>query len=115
MNPVSGIETFYHSPFLPWAVLPKLQCSRYALRVGSATVPVVKVIRFLIYPVAKPLAWCLDRALGRELASTYSSAEMLKLLQIHVQENIIDPETAGAMTGALTYKVILSQLENFLD
>lgn len=54
--------------------------------------------------MAAPLAWCLDVALGRELASTYSNAEMLKLLQIHVQENVIDKETAGAMTGALTYK-----------
>ena len=35
---------------------------------------------------------------------------MLKLLQIHVQENVIDQETAGAMTGALTYKVITSSL-----
>lgn len=115
MNTVSGIEIFYHSRSLPWTALPKHQCSRYALRVGSATVPVVKVIRFLIYPIAKPLAWCLDKALGRELASTYSSAEILKLLQIHVQENIIDQETAGAMTGALTYKVIFSQLGNALD
>jgi hypothetical protein len=63
------------------------------------------VIRFIFYPLAKPLAWCLDQALGRELATTYSNAEMLKLLQIHVQENMIDQETAGAMTGALTYKV----------
>jgi CBS domain-containing protein len=31
---------------------------------------------------------------------------MIKLLQIHVQENVIDSETAGAMTGALTYKNI---------
>ena len=76
------------------------------MRIGSATVPLVKIIRFFIFPIAQPLAWCLDKALGRELASTYSSAEMLKLLQIHVQENIIDQETAGAMTGALTYKVI---------
>ena len=64
----------------------------------------MKVIRFFVYPIAAPLAWTLDKALGRELASTYSSTEMIKLLQIHVQENIIDSETAGAMTGALTYK-----------
>lgn len=32
---------------------------------------------------------------------------MMKLLQIHVQENVIDKETAGAMAGALTYKSIL--------
>lgn len=83
-----------------------IQCSRYALRIGSATIPLVKIIRFILYPVAKPLAWCLDVSLGAELATTYSSAEMMKLLQIHVQQNVIDQETAGAMTGALTYKNI---------
>jgi hypothetical protein len=43
--------------------------------------------------------------LGRELASTYSSAEMMHLLTIHVKENVIDQEAANTMTGALTYKV----------
>jgi metal transporter CNNM len=46
----------------------------------------------------------LDKALGKELATTYSSAEMLKLLQIHVQEEVLDKDTAVAMTGALKYK-----------
>ena len=59
----------------------------------------------IFFPVTKPLAYCLDFFLGKELATTYSSAEMMKLLQIHVQQNVIDQETAGAMTGALTYKV----------
>ena len=69
--------------------------------------PIVKVIRFILYPVAGPLGKILDFSLGRELATTYSNAEMMKLLQIHVQENVIDQETAGAMQGALTYKVRL--------
>lgn len=89
--------------FLTLVVL--LQCSRYALRIGSATVPLVKVIRFVLFPLAKPLAYGLDVALGKELATTYSSAELLKLLQIQLRQNMIDQETAGAMTGALTYKV----------
>jgi metal transporter CNNM len=81
-----------------------LKCSRYALRIGSMAVPLVRIIRAIFYPIAKPLAYGLDVALGAELATTYSSAEMMKLLQIHVQQNVIDQETAGAMTGALTYK-----------
>jgi hypothetical protein len=86
-------------------ILLLFQCSRYALRIGSLAIPLLKVIRFILYPVAGPLGKLLDVALGRELATTYSNAEMLKLLQIHVQENAMDLETAGAMTGALTYKV----------
>jgi len=85
-------------------IAPQAICSRYALQIGSKTVPLVKVIMFLIYPVAKPLAFVLDKALGEELATTYSGAEMLKLLQIHVQEEVLDKDTAVVMTGALKYK-----------
>ncbi|KAG7347168.1 membrane protein [Nitzschia inconspicua] len=85
-------------------ILPQALCSRYPLQIGSTTLPIVKVIRVLLYPFAYPLAKCLDWILGRELASTYSNAEMMHLLKIHVQENIIDQEAANAMTGALTYK-----------
>ena len=81
------------------------KCARHGLTIGSKTVPLVKIIIFILYPVAKPLAFCLDFALGAELATIYSNSEMTKLLQIHVQHNVIDKETAGAMTGALTYKV----------
>ena len=81
------------------------QCSRYPLRIGSATIPIVKVIRVFMFPFAFPLAICLDCLLGRELATTYTNAEMMQLLKIHVDENVIDQEAANAMTGALTYKV----------
>ena len=85
-------------------IIPQALCSRHALYVGSKTVPLVKVIMVLVYPIAFPLAFCLDKALGSELATTYSSAEMLKMLQIHVQEDALDKDTAVAMTGALKYK-----------
>lgn len=85
-------------------IIPQAVCSRYALQIGSKTVPLVKVIMFLVYPIAAPLAFGLDKALGSELATTYSSAEMLKMLQIHVQEDVLDKDTAVAMTGALKYK-----------
>lgn len=85
-------------------ILPQALCSRYALAIGSRTVPIVRVIMILFYPVAFPLAFGLDKALGDELATTYSNAEMLQLLQIHVQEGELDKDTADAMTGALKYK-----------
>jgi metal transporter CNNM len=56
-------------------------------------VPLVRVVIFLFYPVAFPLSWCLDKAMGKEIATTYSTSEMMKLLQIHVMENVLDAET----------------------
>lgn len=87
-------------------ILPQALCSRYALRIGSAAVPTVKVIKFLLYIFTYPLAKGLDLLLGRELATTYSNTEMIELLNVHLKANIIDQDEANAMAGALTYKNI---------
>ena len=87
-------------------ILPQALCARYALEIGSRAIPIVKVVLVLFFPVAGPLAFLLDKMLGNELATTYSSSEMRKLLQIHVAEGRFDQETAEAMTGALKYKEI---------
>jgi metal transporter CNNM len=86
-------------------IIPQAICSRYALEIGSRTVPLTKIFLFLFWPITAPMAYVLDKALGDELATTYSAAEMKKLLQIHVAEGRFDQETAEAMKGALAYKV----------
>lgn len=85
-------------------IVPQAACQRYSLEVGSTMVPVVRVIMVLLLPVSYPISKGLDYFLGAELATTYSSSEMIKLLQIHVQEEILDPDTATAMKGALKFK-----------
>ncbi|GKY95998.1 hypothetical protein MPSEU_000560300 [Mayamaea pseudoterrestris] len=82
-------------------IIPQALCSRYSLAIGSASVPMVRCVMVFLFPIAYPLSWVLDKALGSEIATTYSTAELMKLLQIHVTENALDPETAVAMTGAL--------------
>lgn len=86
-------------------ILPQALCSRYALEIGSRTLPLTKIFLFLFWPICAPLAYVLDKFLGDELATTYSAAEMKKLLQIHVAEGRFDQETAETMKGALAYKV----------
>ncbi len=103
-----GIVGFFASTFLILIfgeIIPQATCSRYPLLIGSQVVPVVRVFIVLFYPITAPLAFILNKALGREVATTYNQSEMLKLLQIHVQEQVLDKETAGAMEGALKYKV----------
>jgi metal transporter CNNM len=85
-------------------ILPQAACARYALAIGSASSPLVKFVVCLFYPIAKPLAIILDYVLGQELLTIYNETEMLKFLQIHVDENAIDKETAATMGGALKYK-----------
>lgn len=86
-------------------IVPQAICSRYGLEIGSFLIPLFRVVTVLLWPFTAPLAFCLDKTLGEELATTYSSSEMRKLLQIHVDEGRFDKETAVAMTGALQYKV----------
>ena len=62
----------------------------------------MRILIVLFYPFAIPPAFVLNALLGNELATTYSSAEMRKLLEIHVAEGRFDAETADAMTGALS-------------
>lgn len=98
-------------------IIPQAACSRYALQIGSKTVPLVKVIMCIFYPAAAPLAWALNKALGHEIGTVYSKAEMLKLLEIHVSEGAFDKQVGTAMTGALKYqdvtvKEVMTPLEN---
>ena len=86
-------------------IIPQAACSRYALQVGKLTIPLVKVIMVLFYPLAAPLAYVLDKVLGHELGTTYSKDEMSKLLEIHVKEGRFNQETGTAMAGALKYQV----------
>jgi len=98
-------------------ILPQAACSRHALRVGYRTVPLVKVIIIIFFPIAGPLAFVLDKLLGHEIGTTYSKAEMRKLLEIHVKQGRFDHETGTAMKGALNYQdmtvsEVMTPLEN---
>ena len=75
-------------------ILPQAVCSRHALRsvpalrcrwlthtlsvigVGAATVWIVKIFVFLMFPIAWPLSWLLDKLLGAEVGQVYSKAEV---------------------------------------
>jgi len=87
-------------------ILPQAACSRYALQIGSRAIPLIKVIMCLMLPLSAPMGWALDKMLGHELGTTYSKAEMTKLLEIHVKEGRFNEETGTAMAGALLYQDI---------
>jgi metal transporter CNNM len=85
-------------------IMPQAIIAKYALEIGSRSVPLVTAMLYILYPFAYPLAFCLNKMLGNELPTTYSNAELTKLLEIHVAEGKVDAEIADAMTGALKFK-----------
>ena len=85
-------------------IIPQALCSRFALQVGEKTVPLVKVIMFLLYPLCKPMSMVLNKVLGHEVGTQYSSSEMAKLIEMHVARGELEGATGAAMTGALRYR-----------
>jgi metal transporter CNNM len=85
-------------------IIPQAVCSRFALEIGSRAVPIVKLLIALFFPIAYPLAWMLNKALGHELGTIYSKAEFVKLLEIHAERGGFNKEMTSAMTGALKYQ-----------
>jgi metal transporter CNNM len=57
-------------------IIPQASCQRHGLRVGSFFVPAVRVLIFLFYPFAKPIAAMLDRMLGAEIGVLYKREEV---------------------------------------
>ncbi len=57
-NLTSGLVGFFVSTFvivLFGEIMPQAMCSRHALKVGAMSIPLVKVIILIMYPVAKPV------------------------------------------------------------
>lgn len=86
-------------------IVPQAAFSRYALQVGAATAWLVKFFMVLLYPACKPIAMCLDKALGAEMPTIYSKKELALILQEHQksEDSAIDADDATIAIGALTY------------
>lgn len=70
-------------------IIPQAYFSRHALRVASLLSPVLRLYQILLYPVAKPSAWMLDKWLGKESVDYLPEEELMDILQQHTRA----PET----------------------
>ena len=85
-------------------IVPQSACSRYSLQIGSRSVPVVKVLLVLFWPIAKPLSMMLDFFLGEEIGTVHSKRELMRLLHIHVREGALKKEEGDVVAGALKFR-----------
>ena len=98
-------------------IIPQALCSRHALYIGSRCIPLVKVIIFILWVLAKPVSMVLDRWLGEEIGTIHSRRELMKMLDIHVKKDALDAEEGEIMYGAMSYKdkeaqEIMTPIEN---
>jgi len=86
-------------------IIPQAIFSRFALRLGASTVWLVRAFIFLLFPIAYPLSWLLDKALGEELGTIWSKKEIEEIIKHHedAEESEIDADEERIMLGALAF------------
>ncbi|MFH1822400.1 MAG: hemolysin family protein [Patescibacteria group bacterium] len=86
-------------------VLPQAIFSRYALKLGAKMVWLVRILNFIIYPVCKPMAYGLDKMLGKEIPTVYSKKELIKLVEHHekIKLSEVDKDEKRIVKGALSF------------
>lgn len=66
--------------------------------------PLVRCIMLVLFPITKPLAFCLDVVLGQEFGTIYSKNELVQMLKIHERAGQLDGADIQEVEGALRYK-----------
>eukprot|EP00744_Colponema_vietnamica_P005536 GILI01008106.1.p1 GENE.GILI01008106.1~~GILI01008106.1.p1 ORF type:complete len:674 (-),score=148.63 GILI01008106.1:332-2353(-) len=90
-------------------ILPMSVCkSANALKVAAAGVPLLKVFLVLLYPIARPLGWFLDKIVHHDIGQIYDRNELIKLMTLHADrlggESGMDKEEGNILVGALEFK-----------
>jgi metal transporter CNNM len=91
--------------FIFGEVLPQAFFSRYAIELGSITAPFTKLLIIILYPICGPVAYVLDKMLGKELPTIYSKNELTKIVAEHEDhpDSSIDADEERIIHGALQF------------
>ena len=86
-------------------IIPQATFSRHALKVGAHTAWVVKIFIFILFPICYPIAFILDKALGKEMSTIYSKKELIEIIKEHEdsEESELDSDEERIIKGALSF------------
>jgi len=68
-------------------ILPQAYFSRHAMRMASLLSPVMRFYQRLLYPVAGPSAWMLDRLIGDEQVLYYHERMLKGVIEQHIESD----------------------------
>lgn len=105
---LAGVSAFLFSTVIITAfgeILPQAYFSRNALRVTSLLSPVFLFYRTALYPVARPVAWLLDRWLGEEGLVYFREKQLRHLIQKHIEASDAEIDRIEGL-GALNFLAI---------
>ncbi|QBG48397.1 DUF21 domain-containing protein [Verrucomicrobia bacterium S94] len=85
---MAGVAGFFFSTViitLCGEIMPQAYFSRHALQVATLLSPLLKIYQILLYPVARPTAWLLDKWLGKEGINYLPEEELMAVLKQHMK------------------------------
>ena len=85
-----GAVAFVFSTFLitfAGEILPQAYFSRNAMRMASMLSPVMRFYQKLLYPVAGPSAWMLDRLIGQEQILYMRERQLKGVIEKHIESD----------------------------
>jgi len=105
---LSGVAAFLFSTVLITMVgeiMPQAYFSRNALKMASILSPMMRFYQILLFPVAKPTAFILDKWLGVEVIAYFQERDLRKLISMHVYSAETDIDRVEGR-GALNFLAI---------
>ena len=118
---MTGLVAFVFSTVLitfAGEIAPQAYFSRHAMRMGSALAPLLRFYQLLLYPVARPSAWVLDRWLGKEGISLFREQDLHTLIRKHVESQHSDVgslEGTGAINFLKLDDITVNQVGEVID
>ena len=118
---MAGVTSFFFSTFLitfAGEIFPQAYFSRHAMRMGSLLAPLLRLYQIILYPVAKPSAWILDKWLGEEGIRYFKESDLRTVLRKHIEadESDIDRlEGIGAINFLALDDIAVSQEGELID
>lgn len=100
---LTGIAAFFFSTVIITLfaeIAPQAYFSRHALSIAAALSPVLRTYQILLYPIARPTAWLLDRWLGGEEIHFFRERDLRRVIQLHMESadsDIARVEGQGAL------------------
>ena len=85
-----GVVAFVFSTFLitfAGEILPQAYFSRNALRMASVLSPVMRFYQKVLYPVAGPSAWMLDKLIGEEQILFMRERQLKGVIEQHIESD----------------------------
>lgn len=83
-------------------IIPQAYFSRHAIKAAAVLAPIIKIYQGILYPVAKPTAWVLDRWLGREGIQYFREKDLRQVIKMHMDAEEADVDAVEG-AGALNF------------